>query len=127
MNVEFEKIYWHDGTLEFINISVKENGVSVTAKFKVYMDESSSSRSELTVLFEDIFSHQFTIDAAELISNCNAGNIIDAFLKQRSDSTSQYIYRFLFLDGYLEIISGNAAQVSKSLNPKSTDQLGRAK
>ena len=109
--MEFEQIYWHDGTLEFINFLVNENGISLTAKFKVYGNDSSPSRSELTVLFECISSHQFAIDAVELMSNYNAGNIIDAFCKYRNVSPSQYVYRFLFLDGYLEIITSNLAKI----------------
>jgi hypothetical protein len=102
---EFDNIYWHDSVLKSCSVATEGknyNSMRVEVMFDVYSDESAPERHEIKLCFKEVSSYLLTLDAEELVNNCNSGNIVDAFSKKIGHCQK---FRYFLLDGFLEIVA----------------------
>lgn len=105
MNID--SVYWHDGILHDIQLSLNEVRGFVILQASVYLDSEAPSRSKIAVRFEGVLSYQSSLDVIELLDNRIAGNISNCYLKPLNvrEQPQGGKFRMFFSDGYIEIIS----------------------
>jgi hypothetical protein len=102
---KLNSIYWHDGLLDDIHVSIGKDKSFIQLKVRVYGDPESSSRDSLDVRFLDVSSCLFSFDVNELLDNLSAGNISNGYSKISNEELRLFTYRMYLSDGYIEIIS----------------------
>lgn len=107
MTQALNKLFWHDGRLLDIAFSIDAKGKSsVFLSALFYKDEQAPKRDAYQVKCEGVSRFTCTLDIAELKDNMGAGNISNAYLKEKT----LWVY---FADGLLEV-HANKFRLAKS-------------
>lgn len=103
----FNKIYWHDGILEDIRLSMHEATGEIVVMVSVYGSGEAPSREKKEVRFVSVESCMIACDINELLDNKTAGNISNGYSKLLNAPSEEdgLVCRLYLSDGYIQIVS----------------------
>lgn len=93
---QFNAIKWHDAILQKTEL-IHEKGWNIVIKLYAY-NKADNKRKSTILVFTDVDNLVMSVDTHELTDNASAGNVNDAYIKEK---TQQYQVFFYLIDGYI--------------------------